>query len=65
MSVTPPKDENSENQQTEASSLGRGSRCHNCGGRLDLLVRVEPQTNGRPVTYCACDRCAQVMVRKS
>jgi hypothetical protein len=63
MSSALPNGENSENQQTEATSLG--SRCYNCGGRLDLLVRVEPQTNGRPVTYYACARCAQVMVRKS
>ena len=40
-----------------------GRCCHLCGGRLEVLVRVEPQVNGQPVTYYACERCAHVLVR--
>jgi hypothetical protein len=65
MSGPPPANQNSETEWSEAGSSGGESRCHICGGRLDLLVHVEPQTNGRPVTYYACERCDQVLVRKS
>lgn len=54
-------------EPTEPSSVNarEGARCHHCGGRFSVLVRVEPQTNGPPVTYYACERCAHVVVRMS
>jgi transposase len=64
MSRPLPRDQDSEAERSEVRQLGSEGRCDNCGGRLDLLVRVEPQTNGQPVTYYACDRCDQVLVRK-
>lgn len=38
-------------------------RCHLCEGRLKVLVRIEPQVNGQPVIYYACEQCAHVLVR--
>ena len=65
MSSPPPKDQDSDTERAEGDPSGSAGRCHSCGGRLDLLVHVEPQANGRPVNYYTCERCAQVMVRKS
>jgi len=67
MNGPPPEKQNSETEWSEAgsSSSGDEGRCHVCGGSLGLLVRVDPQTTGQPVTYYACERCAQVLVRKS
>lgn len=39
-----------------------GCRCHACGSRLDVLVRIEPQAEGPPVTYYACERCSHVLI---
>ena len=64
VSAPPPKDRSAETERPETSPSGRESWCDHCGGRLALLVRVEPQTNAGSVTYYACEQCAQVLVLK-
>jgi hypothetical protein len=53
-----------DNEHPKAAALPHWGRCHLCGGKLGVLVRVAPETNGPPVIYYACERCAQVLVRK-
>lgn len=63
--MTLPLLENEEDKKgSRAAALPHGGRCHVCGGRLGVLVSVKPEAYGPPVTYYACDRCAQVLVRK-
>lgn len=48
-----------------AQAPREGGSCQLCRGRIRVLVRVEPQTDGQPITYYACDGCGQILVRKS
>jgi len=65
MNAPQPRDQNLESRDSAESHSGRGGQCPICDGQLGLLVHVEPQTNGRPVTYYACERCEQILVRKN
>lgn len=53
-----------EAKQPSQDTSPHGGRCHVCGGKLGVLVRVEPETNGPAVIYYTCERCDQVLVRR-
>jgi hypothetical protein len=58
-------DEREEDRRRGRFASPHWGRCHLCAGRLNVLVRIEPQTNGQPVTYYACEQCGHVLVRKA
>jgi hypothetical protein len=60
--IMPPTEEITELSSADAPR--EGSRCHLCDGRIGILVSVQPQTNGQPVTYYACEQCGHVLVCK-